>query len=111
MENKAETKDKKAYKVTHTKGYYRFTKIFPVHSAEYGDEEMGYNTRSAKGFEKLSGAERRFAAAAVAIVFILSYILTSAAIKISEKEPPQASIRIVEEETTVLQDDAADSEQ
>lgn len=81
LQKKRKKRIKAAPRVSHTKGYYRFSKDFPsvTDSDGYRDNEVFVNSPAKKA------SKRRRLAAACLVVFVLAFVLTSFAFTVSEQ--------------------------
>ena len=100
-------KIKKQPLVSHTKGYYRYSKAYPGTR-----DEDGYRDNDNKRRRHLSTREKLLFAALLIAVFSAAYIVTGVLISLSQKEPPvPTAIEIqTEEMPTYAEEDTSEGE-
>ena len=71
-------------RLTHTRGYYRFSKTYPGKT-----DENGYRVNESPRLAPMSNRGRLTVYFAAVFCFILAFIITGAALNLSNREPPE----------------------
>jgi len=106
MKKKPGAENRKFKTTSHTKGFYRFSRAYPGKT-----DENGYRDNGSSKQAPLSDRGRLAVYFAAILCFALAFIVTGAALKLSNREPPaRTPIVIVTEETEYPQEDETEDE-